>query len=67
MSGEGEPLRNTWWGFEWGAATVTRMASHKGKVWLSVSGKGRGAPVIDISVSPGGKSVRVWKNGEELT
>jgi hypothetical protein len=52
------------WGFEYGAAHVTRMAYVEGRYHvLAVDTPYRH---VQIGVSPTGRSVRVWMDGQEF-
>lgn len=52
------------YGFRWGQLDVVRNMEHYGAKSLSVETE---YARITIYVSPGGRSIRVWKNHEELT
>lgn len=53
----------TQFGFTWGGATVTRCADFDGTVVIEVAGSGK---KVTVYVSPTGRSVRVFKDGQEL-
>lgn len=57
--------RDTPYGFEWGAAEVTRIASHHGAVAIGVKGA-RSKRRVEVYISPTGRSVRVFVDGVEL-
>lgn len=55
-------------GFTWGNLEVTRMTHREGK-GRTLSVRVAGKPYADglqIYVSEGGRSIRVWKQGQEL-
>ncbi len=58
---------NTDYGFAWGPATVERVATieRAGKVYrvLQISSGGH---LLNIYISPQGRSLRVFKDGREL-
>lgn len=54
----------TAYGFHWGPADVFRVFQHKGRRVLGIETSHRR---IQISISPTGRSVRVWRDGKELT
>lgn len=56
--------QTTPYGFSWGPAEVTRLAEINGSRILRLATDQRD---IQISVSPTGRSVRVWRDGKELT
>ena len=59
----------TTYGFNYGAAEVTRRASHKGYVVIGIdAGKGLNKNRIDITVSPTGRTIKIvnWNTGKEL-
>ena len=68
MSVESVTAEETRFGFIFGAAHVERMFSHKGAVaiWIGTGAFTNGAPGIEVSVSPHGRSIRVFRNGIEL-
>lgn len=49
----------TEYGFEYGAARVERTASHKGTVVIGILDRITGKRLVDLYVSPQGRSVRV--------
>jgi hypothetical protein len=51
------------YGFRWGHLDVTRNMEHRGGKSLSVE---TDYQRITVYVSPGGRSIRVWKNHEEM-
>jgi hypothetical protein len=52
------------YGFNWGPAKVFRVFQHRERRILAVE---TGHRRIQISISPTGRSVRVWRDGKELT
>lgn len=57
-------IEPTDYGFEWGGATVTRMADFDGTVVIEVAGNDNNK--VAVYVSPTGRSVRVFKGGKEM-
>jgi hypothetical protein len=56
------------YGFVWGPATVTRLSTiPSGKGELYVLGVDSEHHAVQVSVSRTGRSVRVWRDGKELT
>lgn len=57
--------RDTGYGFRWGAATVTRIAEHKGYVALGIEWESAG---VEVWVSPTGRSgnVAVYERGQKI-
>ena len=55
---------NPRYGFEFGAARVTRMAFIEGR--YHVLGIDTPQRHVQVAVSPTGRSVRVWIDGQEL-
>lgn len=60
MSGDGD----TRWGFIWGVAKVARVMQYRGSRILAIDTLHRH---LEISISPTGRSVRVWRDGKELS
>lgn len=52
------------WGFEFGAARVTRVAHVEGR--YHVIGVDTPHRHVQVAVSPTGRAVRVWVDGKEL-
>jgi hypothetical protein len=52
------------YGFTWGPMTVTRLTEIDGSVCLGVDSEHH---KLQITVSPQGRSVRVWKDHREMT
>jgi hypothetical protein len=52
------------WGFRYGAANVTRVSHVEGR--YHVIGIDTPHRHVQVGVSPTGRSVRVWVDGEEL-
>ncbi len=65
MTNRSEPGRTTDYGFEWGPVEVTRVLNHRGTRVLFI--KSATGVALQISVSPTGRSVRVFKGTRELT
>ena len=56
----------TKYGFNWGAASVERMANDLNKGWVSIAvNSPKPKESLSIYVTKTGK-IRVWKNGVEL-
>ena len=53
----------TQFGFRWGPLDATRMTEYKGSHWLEVS---TDFGAVEIYVSKTGRSIRVFKGGQEL-
>lgn len=53
----------TTYGFKWGVATVARLMQHRGSRVIGIDTPHRH---LEVSISPTGRSVRVWLNGKEL-
>ena len=51
---------NTSYGFQWEQVEVTRIAEFNGTRCVEVNG-------VNVYVSPKGRSVRVFRNGKEMT
>lgn len=51
------------YGFEWGPMTVTRMTEYRGTRVIGIRSDGN---ELQVSVSPKGRSIRVWRNGAEM-
>lgn len=51
------------YGFTWGPANIFRVFQHQQRRILAVETDHRR---IQISISPTGRSVRVWRDGKEL-
>lgn len=54
---------NDEWGFQWGPMRVVRYATFRHNRILGVETDHRR---LEVSVSTGGRSVRVWLDGREL-
>lgn len=56
------------YGFTWGPIEVRRLATFKGNRILGVyiDDDKSARPRLEIYVSPTGRSVRVWRDGNEL-
>lgn len=52
------------YGFVFGSATVTRLADFDGYAVVRVAGSA--TKWVDVYVSPAGRSVRVFSDGQEL-
>ena len=58
------------YGFRWGPIKVIRYAAFqrpKGELCRVIGIESDAAPTLHIYVSPTGRSVRVYRNGKELT
>lgn len=71
MSGPTVPEHNEdEYGFRWGPVVVQRYAEFqrpKGELCRVLGIESDAAPTLHIYVSPTGRSVRVYRNGKELT
>lgn len=55
---------STRFGFWWGPLEVYRMARFRGTRVLGIAVNEKN--ILEVSVSPSGRRVRVWKNGREM-
>ncbi len=64
-----DSLTKTDYGFRWGNVEVTRCMYLPGRgrtLIIAPEGNGYSGGGVEVYVSEGGRSVRVWKNGREL-
>lgn len=66
MNDEKLHYAETRFGFEYGAATVERIASNRGTVVIGVRPRGSYKGRIEIYVSPTGRSIRAYRNGKRI-
>lgn len=66
MAEHSEPAVESRFGFRWGNVWVQRRAHIPGRGRVVVVGPEDTETRVEVYVSEGGRSVRVWKNGVEM-